>query len=336
LAKNTAQAINQNRDRDLEAARAVLASESSALNILGESLGDSFVAALDMLFELKGRVVVSGMGKAGHVGRKIAATLASTGTPALFIHPGEASHGDLGMITRGEDALLILSNSGETTELSDLVAYSRRFEVPLIAISGKGGSTLAEAADVALVLPDVEEACPMGLAPTTSTTMMVALGDALAVALLERRGFGANEFHELHPGGTLGHGLIKVSDIMHSDDDVPLITADRPMSEALLEMTSKSFGCVGVIDAQKNLLGIVTDGDLRRHMDDDLIQKSVNDIMTANPKWIRPGALAAEALAAMTGASRGDSPGITSLFVVDDDKVVGILHIHDCLRHRVA
>ena len=328
--------IGTGQSDDLEAARAVLARAAEALTVLASDLGEAFVAAVDLLYAVRGRIVVSGMGKSGHVGRKMAATFASTGTPALFIHPGEASHGDLGMIARDDDALVVLSNSGETSELDDLVAYSRRFSIPLIAITGRAGSTLSETADVALTLPAIEEADAMGLAPTTSTTMMMALGDALAVALLQRRGFSADSFRELHPGGRLGRTLTRVSDIMHTGNAVPLVNAATPMSEALLEMTSKSFGCVGVVDGDLQLIGIVTDGDLRRNMDADLIAKSVADIMTAAPKSIRPGALAAEALAEMTGADRGDSPGITSLFVVEDGTVAGILHVHDCLRHRVV
>ena len=314
--------------KDLAAARAVLRREADALRTLGESIDGSFTAAVDLLWRVRGRVVVSGMGKSGHVGRKFAATLASTGTPALFVHPSEASHGDLGMVAH-EDAVVILTNSGETPELNDLVGYARRTGIPLITISGQAKASQTQAADVALVLPDVEEADPMGLAPTTSTAMMMALGDALAMALLERRGFSADDFHALHPGGRLGRKLIKVADIMHTGANLPLIGVEARMSDVLIEMSSKSFGCVGIADARVLLLGIVTDGDLRRHMSDDLLTRRAGDIMTATPKTIRPGALAADALRQM------NSSAITNLFVVDEKGIAGLLHIHDLLRAGV-
>lgn len=313
---------------DLSVARTVLKNEADALRALSESIDGSLTAALDILWRVRGRVVVSGMGKSGHVGRKVAATLASTGTPALFVHPSEASHGDLGMVAH-EDAVLILSNSGETPELNDLVNYARRTGIPLITISGREKASLSQAADVALVLPKIEEAGPMGLAPTTSTTMMMALGDALAMALLERRGFSADDFQELHPGGLLGRRLIKVADIMHTGGNLPLIGVESPMSQVLIEMSAKSFGCVGVVDAQRLLLGIVTDGDLRRHMSDDLLTRRAGDIMTATPKTIGPEALAADALRQM------NSSAITNLFVVGEEGVAGLLHIHDLLRAGV-
>ncbi len=316
-------------DGDLAVARRVLATEARAIDALAASLGGRFGEAIDMLATVRGRVVVTGMGKSGHVARKIAATLASTGTPALFVHPGEASHGDLGMIT-AEDAVLALSNSGETPELGNLIAYTRRFRIPLVAMTGRLGSTLVDTADVALVLPDSPEACPMGLAPTTSTTVMLALGDAIAVALLERKGFSAENFHVFHPGGRLGQRLVRVRDIMHDGVAVPLAAFDTAMSEALLIMTAKSFGCVGITDGDGALAGIVTDGDLRRHMSDDLLALSARTVMTPSPKVIAPDALAAEALAVMNKAS------ITSLFVVADRRPVGIVHIHDCLRAGVA
>jgi arabinose-5-phosphate isomerase len=279
---------------------------------------------------VKGRVTVTGMGKSGHVARKIAATFSSTGTPAQFVHPGEASHGDLGMLAEG-DAVLALSNSGDTAELADIVAYSRRFRIPLIAMTRRDGSTLAEAADVTLLLPASAEACPMGLAPTTSTTMMIALGDALAVALLERKGFSAGDFQVLHPGGQLGRRLLRVADIMHGGDAIPLVHRDTAMAEAILVMTQKSFGCVGVTDEGGKLVGIITDGDLRRHMGDDLLRAAVDKVMSGRPKTIRPQALAAEALGQMNAAS------ITSLFAVDEKRrPLGILHIHDCLRAGIA
>lgn len=330
-----AEATESGKASDLDAACRVLMMEATALQALAADLsGDSgaaFGAALDLLEAVSGRVIVTGMGKSGHVARKIAATLASTGSPAQYVHPGEASHGDLGMIT-AKDAVLALSNSGETVELGDILAYSRRFSIPLIALTSRAGSTLAKTADVALVLPDSPEACPMGLAPTTSTTLMLALGDALAVALIERRNFSATDFSALHPGGSLGKRLQKVADLMHPGEEVPLVQAQTPMSEALLIMTRKSFGCVGVVEENSSpgagrLLGIITDGDLRRHMAPDLLQYAVETVMTPAPKVIGPQALADEALALMNHRS------ITSLFVVDaEQRPVGIIHIHDCLR----
>jgi arabinose-5-phosphate isomerase len=314
---------------DLAAGRRVLSQEAAALATLAERLDAEFVRALDVLAAAPGRVIVTGMGKSGHIARKIAATLASTGTPALFVHPGEASHGDLGMITQ-EDAVLALSNSGETQELTDIVAYTRRFRIPLVAITAGAESTLAESADVALVLPENGEACPMGLAPTTSTTLMLALGDAVAVALLERKGFSPEDFHKFHPRGKLGQKFLRVADLMHEGDELPLVEAERVMSDAILVMTTRRFGCVGVLDGAGKLLGIVTDGDLRRHMSPKLLEQAARDVMTANPKTIRPEALAAEALGIM------NEKKITSLFVVEDGRPVGIVHIHDCLRAGVA
>jgi arabinose-5-phosphate isomerase len=272
------------------------------------------------------------MGKSGLVARKIAATLASTGTAALFVHPAEASHGDLGMIVAG-DSVLALSNSGETAELADLVAHSRRFGLPLVAITARAGSTLARAADVALTLPGAAEACPMGLAPTTSTTMQMALGDALAVALLTRRGFTAADFHQIHPGGRLGTRLRRVRDLMHPGDAMPLARPDTSMAAGLLLMTEKRFGCLGVVDGTDRLIGIVTDGDLRRAMGPDLLSRAVADVMTRHPRTITPDALSGEALHAMNARERP----ITALFVVDAaGRPLGILHIHDLLRAGVA
>lgn len=317
---------------DLEVARTVLQTEAAGLHALAVGLSGAFARAVDSLAAVTGRVVVSGMGKSGHVGRKIAATLASVGTPALFVHPAEASHGDLGMIVPG-DAILALSYSGETAELADLVAHSRRFALPLVAITGRAGSALANAADVALILPAAAEACPMGLAPTTSTTMQMALGDALAVALLTRRGFTPAEFHQFHPGGRLGSRLKRVGELMHTGDAVPLAPPTTPMDRALLLMTEKRFGCLGVVDVAGRLAGVVTDGDLRRAMGPDLLSRAVADIMTRSPRTISADALAAEALHTMNAKERP----ITSLFVVDpSDRPVGILHIHDLLRAGVA
>ena len=315
---------------DVAVGRAVLEAEQAGLTALAASLDGAFTQAVETLDGCTGRVVVSGMGKSGLVGRKIAATLASTGTPSLFVHPAEASHGDLGMIVPG-DVVLALSNSGETSELADLIAHARRFGIKLVAITGRGGSTLAHSADVTLVLPDAAEACPMGLAPTTSTTMQVALGDALAVALLTRRGFTAQHFGDIHPGGKLGARLRQVRGLMHRGEAVPLVPGTLGMDQALLVMTGKGFGCVGVVDADGRLIGIVTDGDLRRAMGPDLLHRKVHELMSTSPRTIEPGALAADALHRL-GAPRP----VTSLFVVEDGMPVGILHVHDLLRAGVA
>jgi arabinose-5-phosphate isomerase len=320
-------------NRDFEAAKRVLRLQAEAIAALADTLGDDFSAAVDKLHRVEGRIIVTGMGKSGHIARKIAATLASTGSPAQYVHPAEASHGDLGMITAA-DAVVALSNSGETDELRDLLEYTKRFSIPLIAITGSTDSTLGETADTVLGLPNVPEGCPMGLAPTTSTTASLAIGDALAVALLERKGFSASDFRVLHPGGKLGTSLLRVSDLMHGGDALPLVAPQTPMSETILEMTAKSFGCVGILENGK-LAGIVTDGDLRRHVGEDLRKLTAHDIMTADPRTIRPQALAAEALAVMNARA------ITNLFVVDGSDSgggapVGIIHIHDCLRAGVA
>ena len=316
---------------DLATARDVLAAEAAGLQALSATLDDDFVRAVSLLAETRGRVVVSGMGKSGHVARKVAATLASTGTPSLFVHPAEASHGDLGMIVRG-DTLLALSNSGETAELADLVEHCSRFGVPLIAVTARPASALATAATVALILPDAPEACPMGLAPTTSTTMQMALGDALAVALLTRRGFTARDFRRFHPGGKLGARLRRVRALMHTGEAMPLATPDTAMDQALLTMTEKRFGCVGVVDAQGLLVGILTDGDLRRAMGPDLLSRRIVDVMTSAPRSVGPDALAAEALAMMNDGARP----ITTLFVLDAGRPVGLLHVHDLLRAGVV
>jgi arabinose-5-phosphate isomerase len=317
----------------LETARRVIEMEAESLGSLAESLDDGFLALLDLLSAATGRLVVTGMGKSGHIARKIAATIASTGTPAHFVHPAEASHGDLGMIT-SEDALLALSNSGETKELQDMIAYSRRYKVPLTAVTSGANSTLAEAADAAVILPKAPEACPMGLAPTTSTTMMLALGDAIAICLLERKGFSAADFRVLHPGGSLGQQLLKVSDIMHGSDEMPVCRGTTPVSEAILIMTNRAFGCVGILDKKGHLVGIVTDGDLRRHMADGLLDLKAAEIMTASPRTISASALAVEALGEMHGRER--QRPVTALFVTEGEKPVGIIHIHDCLRVGIA
>lgn len=292
-------------------------------------LGTAFMDAVARIEAVTGRLIVTGIGKSGHIARKITATLASTGTPTHFVHAAEASHGDLGMIA-GDDAVLAFSWSGQTPELQAIVDFTRRFSIPLIAITGDDDSALGEAADVVLALPHAQEACPNGLAPTTSTTMQLVLGDALAVTLLERRGFTATDFRDYHPGGKLGAKLRQVGGLMHKGASLPLVSADMVMSQAMLIMTEKCFGCVGVTDHAGKLIGIVTDGDLRRHMSPDLLSRTVRDLMTETPKVIEPSALAASAMDVM------NSYTITSLFVVENEKPVGILHIHDLLRIGVA
>lgn len=315
---------------DILTARAVVRAEADGLRALEESLGAPFQLAVAALAGTAGRVVVSGMGKSGHVGRKIAATLASTGTPAQFVHPGEASHGDLGMIVPG-DSVLALSNSGNTAELTDLIAHARRFALPLVAITGGADSALARAADVALILPRVAEACPMGLAPTTSTTMQLALGDALAVVLLHRRGFTSDDFGVFHPGGRLGAQLSRVADLMHGPGELPLCDPAVPLREALVVMTSKRFGCVGIL-RDGVLEGVITDGDLRRALNAgaaDLLERSAAEVMTRHPLTLPPETLAAEALRRMNERK------VTSLFVTERGAPVGILHVHDLLRAGV-
>ena len=323
----TAVASIRDQHADRAVAERVLRLASEGLLAIAAGLDACFFRALDILAAVEGRVVVTGMGKSGHIARKIAATLASTGRPALFVHPGEASHGDLGMIAEG-DAVIALSYSGNTAELAHIVGYAKRFRIPLIAVTGRADSALAEAADAALVLPRVGEACPHGLAPTTSTTMMLALGDALAVALLERRGFSATDFHALHPGGQLGRQLRRVAELMHRGEALPLVAIGSTMNEAILVMTAKRLGCVGVVDASGHLAGMITDGDLRRNMAPDLLDRRVEAVMTSRPRKIRPQATLAEAIGVMTTPERP----ITSLFVVEGDRPVGLLHMHDCLR----
>ena len=317
----------------IESALRTLEAEAGGVTALAaaihDGLGPSFISAVDLIRAAKGRVIVTGMGKSGHVARKIAATLASTGTPAFFVHPGEASHGDLGMIT-ADDVIMALSWSGETAELKNLIDYSRRFRIGLVAVTAEGESTLGKAADVALVLPQAREACPHNLAPTTSSLMQLALGDALAISLLESRSFTAVDFGLLHPGGRLGTLLKFTRDLMHSDNAVPLVPLGTKMSSAVLEMSAKGFGCIGIIDHEGNLVGIVTDGDLRRHMRDDLLNARVEEIMTRNPKTVRPDQLVSEALELL------NSMKITALFVADAGRPLGIVHIHDLLRAGAA
>ncbi len=329
----TTTAKSQQTEQALISALRTVEVEAAGISRLAQSLAgpiaENFLSAIATIKQAQGRIIVSGMGKSGQIGRKIASTLASTGTPALFLHPSDASHGDLGMITTS-DVLLVLSWSGETQELKDLVAYSRRFSVPLIAITSKQASTLGKAADVVLTLPKHEEACPNGLAPTTSTTMQLVIGDALAVALLEDKGFSSLDFRTLHPGGKLGAALSFVRDIMHTGDAIPLLPVNAPMSEALLKMTEKSMGCLGLTDDEGKLAGIITDGDLRRNMSENLLQASVSDIMTPDPITIRPDELASSALETINNSE------ITSLFVTENKKPVGIIHIHGLLHAGVA
>ena len=314
----------------IEAGRRVLRQAAGALELQAGALGDDFARAVDILAAARGRIICTGIGKSGHVARKIAATFASTGAPASFVHANEASHGDLGMISR-DDVILALSKSGENRELADVLAYSRRFEIPLIALTAARDSALGRTADVVLELATAAEATGEVNAPTTSTTLQIALGDALAVALLERRGFTAGDFRTFHPGGKLGAQLRTVADLMHAGEDVPLIAPDAPMSEALLVMTEKRFGCVGVLAADGRLAGVLTDGDLRRHMD-GLMSRTAGQVMTPGPnKVVAPQQLASEALALMTDPP----PAVNVLFVLDDGRPVGILHVHDLLRAGV-
>ncbi|TPG44770.1 KpsF/GutQ family sugar-phosphate isomerase [Roseomonas nepalensis] len=317
----------------LDDARRTLSLEAEGLDALRAALdgplGAAFERAVAAVARSGGRVIVTGMGKSGHVGRKIAATLASTGTPAYFVHPAEASHGDLGMIG-DDDVVLALSWSGEAPELADVIAYTRRWGIPLIAVTARAGSALGTGADIPLVLPVMPEACPNGLAPTTSTTMQMAMGDALAVALLSRRGFSAQDFRRFHPGGKLGSQLRKVRDVMHAGDAVPTVPEGASLSRAIMEMTGKRFGTTAVVDPEGHLVGVVTDGDLRRAFQAGFVDGPVRDAMSRQPRTIGPDALAEEALHLMNDRR------ITSLFVLEEGRPAGILHLHDLLRIGVA
>ena len=323
---DSATAAVQSALRTLEAEGSGIAAIEAALR---SDLGEPFARATDLIRSAKGRLIVTGLGKSGHISRKIAATFASTGTPAFFVHAAEASHGDLGMITT-DDVILALSWSGEQPEMKALITYAKRFRIPLIAMTAERDSTLSQAADVALTLPKAREACPHNLAPTTSSLMMLALGDALAIALLEGRGFTTVDFSVLHPGGKLGAMLKHIGEIMHTGAAVPLKPLGTSMAEALVEMTSKGFGCVGIVDARGAVVGIVTDGDLRRHMGPGLMTAVVDDVMTKNPKTIRSTLLASEALEVLNASK------ITALIVTEASKPVGIVHMHDLLRAGVA
>ena len=313
----------------LASAARTLALEIEGLKALAGSLAAPFANAVDTIYTAKGRIVVTGMGKSGHVARKIASTMASTGTPAQFVHPGEAAHGDLGMITK-DDVILALSWSGEAPELQSIIDYAKRFSIPLLSMTSRLDSALGQAATIPLLLPKVEEACDAVAAPTTSTTMQIALGDAIAVALIERRGFTASDFKIFHPGGKLGAALRHVSDIMHKDKEMPLVATGTPMTQALIEMSRKSLGCLGITDTNGKLAGLITDGDLRRHMGTDLLHKTVDDIMNPSPKTVPSTMLVSEALNFL------NEKKITSLFVVDEAMPVGVVHVHDFLRAGVA
>lgn len=311
----------------IECAKSVISSEIAGLTESLKLISDDFKRAVDLLFATKGHVIVSGMGKPGHIGKKISATLASTGTPSFFLHPAEASHGDLGEISK-DDVLLVLSLSGETSELFPMLEYSKRFGIKIISVTANLNSTLAKLSDFVIQIPKLKEACPNNLAPTTSSTIMLAIGDAIAVCLLELRNFSKDDFKALHPGGSLGKKLLKVSDLMHSN--VPIATENERMSDVLIQMTKMAFGCIGVIDSHNNLVGIITDGDLRRHITDNILEKTAAQTMTVSPITVSDGLFAAEAIKIMNDKQ------ITSLFVTKDSKPIGILHIHDCLRAGIA
>ena len=320
------------KEQDIISAKKTIETEIIALREMENAFDGSLSNALDILENTKGRIVVTGMGKSGHIARKIAATLASTGSPSFFVHPAEASHGDLGMLTN-DDSVIAISNGGESKELSDILAYCKRNNIPLIAMTKNPDSSLGKAGDYLLKLPSSAEACPMGMAPTSSTTATLVLGDVLAVALMERKGFNKVEYKQRHPGGKLGAMLKKVSDLMHTGTEMPLVNEDTLMQDAILEMTSKRLGCVGIINKEGILQGIITDGDLRRCLSIDVMNRKASDVMTPNPKTIAPHLMAVEALNLMNNTGKG----ITQLFVIDENnKPVGVIHIHDCLRIGVA
>jgi arabinose-5-phosphate isomerase len=322
-------------ENNLSTARRVLDTEGKAILELSKFLNASFDDAIGTISAAEGRVIVTGMGKSGHIARKIAATLASTGTPAFFVHPAETSHGDMGMIVRG-DVVLALSNSGEAKELLDLIEYTRRFAIPLIGVTSRPDSTLGQKSDVVLLLPPCPEACPNGLAPTTSTTMSLALGDAIAITLLEKKGFTAKDFKIYHPGGKLGQQLMKVTEIMHSGEAMPVAQDSILVKDAVKIISEKGFGCIALVNAEGTLSGLITDGDIRRHLSDGLMQKQASEIMTKTPRTANDGMLVAEAMAIMNDL-KNTFRKITALIVVDDaNKPVGLLHLHDCLRAGFA
>lgn len=319
------------QNKDIEVAKQTIDGEIEALKAMESSLDETLTKALDIMQNTKGRVIITGMGKSGHIARKIAATFASTGTPSFFLHPGEASHGDLGMVTKN-DSVLAISNSGESKELSDILVYCRRFDIPLIAMTKNPESSLGRNCDLVLVLPKNKEACPLGLAPTSSTTATLVMGDVLASGLMVRKGFTEDDFHLRHPGGKLGSILRHVSDIMHTGEEMPLIKDTAIMQEALMTMSAKMLGCVGILNDNGELVGMITDGDLRRWMAPNLIEEKVSKVMTKNPRTIGPDTLIAEAVNVMNNTGRG----ITNLFIVENKKPIGVLHIHDCLRAGVS
>ena len=324
-------AENSKLANDSASAKRTIDKEVEALRMMENSFDESLTQALDLMQNCKGRVIVTGMGKSGHIALKIAATLASTGTPSFFVHPSEASHGDLGMLTT-DDVVIAISNGGESKELADILLYCKRFSIPLVAITKNPDSTLGKNSNLVLRLPNDGEACPLGLAPTSSTTATLVMGDVLAIDLMERKGFSATDYKQRHPGGKLGAILSKVSDLMHSGSEMPIVGEETIMQDALMEMTAKMLGCVGIVDKNGDLIGIITDGDLRRWMSPGLILEKVSTVMTKNPKTIGPDALAVEALKTMNTTGKG----ITNLFVVDGKKPIGLIHIHDCLRAGVA
>lgn len=320
----------EQKEQALRLGKFVVEQEERALHTLRESFGQDFCDALDLIFHCRGRLVITGMGKSGHIGKKISASMSSTGTPSFFLHPAEASHGDLGALTK-QDILLAISNSGESRELVDVLEYAGRHAIKIIGVTKNRKSFLGQQSDICLQLPNEQEACPIGCAPTSSTTMTLALGDALAMALLDLRGFSAEDFHDFHPGGKLGSKLKRVKDLMHTGEELPLIGLNAKMHEAIVEMTKKGFGCIAVVDTNADnsfsLRGIISDGDLRRHMSPDLLEKSVQDVMTKNPTTIDPQSLASKAVGIMNAKS------ITGLVVLDEQgAVVGFIHMHDCLR----
>jgi len=317
----------QHKNSHISSAIKTIETEIEGLKSLIDFFDEKYVKTVDLILNCKGRVIISGMGKSGHIANKISATLASTGTPAFFIHPAEASHGDLGMIT-AQDVVILLSNSGETKELRDIIYYCKRFEIPIIGIVRKQDSELAKASTIPLVIPAVKEANNVN-APTTSTTMMLALGDCLAVSLIDARGFNSENFGTFHPGGKLGSAFLKVADIMRKDSQIPVVKFNTKMSEVIIEMTSKHLGCTAVVDNENKMIGIITDGDLRRHLNQNFFSEIAENIMTKNPITIVKESLAIEAFTLMNKKS------ITSIFVLENNKIIGVLHLHDCLKAGV-
>jgi len=321
--------ISKSINCDIASAKRTIDIEIQALRQMESELGDSLTKALDVMQSANGRIILTGMGKSGHIAKKIAASLASTGTPSFFVHPAEASHGDLGMIT-SEDVIIAISNSGESKELVDILNYSKRFGIKLIAITKNPESSLGKAGDIVLKLPSSKEACPLGLAPTSSTTATLVLGDILTVAMIERKGFSKEQFNQRHPGGKLGSVLQKVSDLMHKGSEMPILSLNACMHDVLLEMTSKRLGCVGFVDSNGLLVGMLTDGDLRRCLSSDILDKKASDVMTVNPKVISPDSMASEAVKLM------HEKKITNIFAVENGKPVGVIHIHDCLNSGIV